>query len=234
MKFSATLPALALLAACSAEKTPEPTPTPTVTVAAPRTLVAADLDSASLGAKIAGPSGTDPAFAVMAGGEEIARVVSYVACPKGMTVCVPGELAEGTVLTYVHTITPAAAKDLPTPVPPAETASPTPVEVPPALFRMTRAAPGFQGGVGYARAEAVTALGATDAITVTLDQGQLIWRVTGGSGWKPGLPITVWWQTTAPPVRPRDAFQLELMGQTAKVRGPFPAADKPVEDAPQR
>lgn len=221
------------LAACSSERAPEPapTPTPTPTVAAPRTLIAADLDLATLGAKIEGPQGTDPEVAVMAGGKEIARIVSFVACPGGMKTCVPATLPEGTVLTYVHTIVPASVEPAGTPSPrPTGTDTALPAEVPPSLFRMTRAAPGFRGGVGYSRGEAQVALGAPDPITVTVDDGQLIWRVTAGPGWKPGAPVTVWWQTTAPPAGPQEAFQLELASDTAKVRAPFPAAeDKAVE-----
>lgn len=217
------------LAACAAEPAPEPTPT--ATIAAPRTLVAADFDPAALGAKIVGPKGPTPEFAIMAGGEEIARIKSFVACPKAMTACVPAELPEETVLTFVHTITPAAATASLTP---KATASSAPVEMPPLVFRMTRPAPGFNGAVGFALAEAEAALGAPNAIAITIDQGQLIWRVTGGTGWKPGAPVTVWWQTTEPPAGPQDAFELELGGETATARGPFPAADKAVERTPAR
>lgn len=224
------------LAACSSEPSPEPAPRPTPTVAAPRTLIAADLDLATLGAKVEGPQGTDPEFKVMAGGEEIAIVRSFVACPKGTTACVPADLPDGTVLTYVHTIVPTAVEPSGGPSPePTGTDTAVPAEVPPSLFRMTRPAPGFRGGVGYTRSEAEAALGAPDPITVTLDDGQLIWRVTAGSGWKPGAPITLWWQTTAPPAGPQEAFQLELAGDTAMARGPFPAAeDKAVERAATR
>lgn len=224
----AGIAAIALVAGCSAERAPEPSASPTVRVAAPRTLVPADFDPAIIGPKIEGPQGTDPEFAVMAGGKEIARVVSYVACPKAMTSCVPGELPEGTVLTYVHTITPAAEAEatLSPTATSSETAGATPIEVPPSLFRMTSPAPGFKGGVGFAFAEAEAALGAKDPVTATLDSGQLIWRVTDGSGWKPGAPVTVWWQTTAPPAGPQAVFRLELNGQTATVKAPFPAAEK--------
>lgn len=232
------LPLVAILAACSAGEDPAPEPTPSATVVAPRTLVAADFDPASLGPKIEGPQGTDPEFEVTSEGETIARVTSYVACPKAMTVCVPGEAPAGTVFTYVHTIVPVAAEPAPSSTEtesdlPA-TATPGPAEVAPSLFRMTLPTSGFGGGVGYGRTEAQAALGAADPMTVTLDRGQLIWRVTGGSGWKPGAPVTVWWQTTAPPAGPQEAFLLDLAGVRVPVTAPFPAADKAVEGTPSR
>ncbi len=94
---------------------------------------------------------------------------------------------------------------------------------------MTRPAPGFNAAVGFSRIEATAALGAEDALTVTLDQSQLIWRVTAGSGWAAGKPITFWWQSTRPPEKPSASYRLEYGGKTARLAAPFPAADKPVE-----
>lgn len=231
-----------LLSACSAEEEPAPEPAPTRTVAAPRTLVAADLPEA-LGAKIEGPQGTDPEYAVIADGEVVATVASYVACPPAETededpapsttssACDPETAPEGTVFTYVHTIAPVE-DEVDAEPPTAAGSSPTaaaPADASPALFRMTQPAPGFGGAVGYDLEQAEAALGARDPITVTLDNGQLIWRVTRGTGWKPGAPVTVWWQTTAPPAGPQYAFRLEMNGTSHRVRAPFPAADKAVE-----
>jgi hypothetical protein len=67
-------------------------------------------------------------------------------------------------------------------------------------------------------------LGASDAIQVSSDSGQIIWRVTEGSGWKPGMPVTFWWQSTTPPDGPADAYSLEVNGMTASAKGPFPPA----------
>lgn len=226
MKLAAAFPALTLLAACSAEKTPEPAPAPSATVAEPRTLVAADLELDSLGARMALPGAARDGFAVVVDGKDIARITSYVACPEEMTRCVPGELPQGTLLTYVHTISPPAEA---TEAPQTASSAATATAVPGALFRTTRPAPGFNGGVGYSLAEAEAALGSPDAITITLDAGELIWRVTGGEGLTPGAPLTLWWQTTVPPADdPQSAYQLELGGKTVPVSGPFPAADKAV------
>ena len=223
-----------LLAACSSEA-PEPEPTPTATVAAPRTLVAANLDREGLGAKIEGPDGTDPQSPITVDGKQVGMITSFVACPKDMTTCDPATLPAGTKLTYVYTIMPdpTAGEDLRAVAPQATNPAGT-TEMPPAYFRTTRPAPGFGGTLGYAKDEAAMALGDEDAITVTVDEGQIIWRVTGGEGWKAGKPVTVWWQSTEPPQGPQQAFEIEWNGMTAPVTAPFPASEKPVERAPKR
>ena len=219
-----------VLAACGEEPAPEPTPSAEPTVSAPRTLVAADFDPAMLGARIDGPQGPEPEAAIMAEGREIARIRSFVACPKDTTECVPGEMPEGTVYIYVHEIT--LADDLePDAVETPETEGAL-AQTSGALFRMIRPATGFNRSVGFSRAQAEAALGKVDAITVTSDESQIIWRVTGGSGWKPGERITVWWQSTVPPEGPADAYRLEVRGTTATAKGPFPPAEIPAENGP--
>lgn len=220
---------LVLVAACAAEQSPEPAPTPRATVAAPRTLVAADFDPAMLGAHVADMESTD-----VETGDGLARVSAFVACPRAMATCDPATTPEGTMFTYVVTITPQAedapeTAPPPSPSPSASEPSIEPVEVPAELVRMTRAAHGFEGAVGFSRAEAAAALGAEDALTVTLDQKQLIWRVTGGSGWQPGKPITLWWQSGRAPAKPAPAYRLEWNGKSADIAAPFPGAEKPVE-----
>ena len=210
------------LAACGEAPEPEPTPTATPTVAAPRTLVAADFDPATLGAKIVGPQGPEPEAAIMADGREIARIKSFVACPEGSSECVPADMPEGTVYTYVHEVT--LADDLEPQVRETPEADGAALEVPASLFRMTQPATGFNRSVGYSRGQAEAALGASDAIQVSSDSGQIIWRVTEGSGWKPGMPVTFWWQSTTPPDGPADAYSLEVNGMTASAKGPFPPA----------
>ena len=224
----AVIPVLALLAACSAEREPEAAPTVTPTLAAPRTLVAADFDPATLGPGVAGMERTDRDI-----GGGMGRVTAFVACPKTMTACDPATAPAGTIYTYVLTVTPADTARQPVPVPVSATdateTAVAPVEVPAELVRMTRPAPGFNAAAGFSRAEAAAALGADDALTVTIDQNQLIWRVTAGNGWSAGKPITLWWQSTTPPAKPAAAYRLEYAGKRVDIAAPFPAADKAVE-----
>lgn len=225
MRAAVALPLLFALAACG-KSDPEPLPTPTATVAAPRSLVAADLDMATLGARIVGPQGPEVKTVLSAGNREIGTMVSFVACPAGTAECIPGKMPQGTLYTYVHQVTLADAA-------PEAASEPEPgpevIEAAPTLFRTTTKAHGFTGALGYAKGEAEAALGLPDAVATTLDNGSLIWRVTEGEGWKPGTTITFWWQSTLPPAGPADNYLLEVEGNQAKARGPFPAEDKPVE-----
>ena len=215
------------LAACS-DRESEAEPTPAPTVAQPRALAAADLDFSTLGAKIVGPQGPEVETTLSAGNREIGKMVSFVACPAGTIECNPSEMPAGTIYTYVHRITLAEASD------PAQTPEDGPevVENPPTLFRMTQRAHGFNRAVGYSTAEALAALGGEDAISITSDDGHLIWRVVEGDGWTPGTTLSFWWQSTLPPAGPADAYLLEVEGNQAIAKGPFPAEEKAADDAP--
>ena len=210
------------LTACG-DREPEPAPTPTPTVAQPRALAPADLDLTTLGARIVGPQGDEVETVLSAGNREIGKMVSFVACPEGVTECVPGDLPADTIYTYVHQVTLADAPQ----VEEQPEEGPEVLESPPTLFRMTQEAHGFNRAVGYSNAQALEALGNEDAISITSDGGRLIWRVTQGEGWKPGSTITFWWQSTLPPAGPADAYLLEIDGNQAKAKGPFPAEEKP-------
>ena len=223
MKRLALLAAPFALAACGTSE-PEPAPSPTPTPAQPRTLVGADLDLSLLGAKIVGPQGPEVETVLSAGNREIGTMVSFVACPEGTTECIPGNMPEGTIYTYVHSVTLAEATADEPEAAPSE--GPEVVESPPTLFRTTAKAHGFNAAVGYAKAQAQATLGSEDAISITSDDGQLIWRVVDGSGWKPGTTLTFWWQSTLAPDGPADAYLLEVEGNQAVARGPFPAMKK--------
>ena len=211
------------LAACS-QGEPEPKPTPTPTVAQPRTLAAADLDLETLGAKIVGPQGPEVETVLSAGNRELGKMVSFVACPKGTEECKPGEMPEGTIYTYVHQVT--LADEVEGEPEAQATDGPEIVENPPTLFRMTENAHGFNRAVGYSVAQALEALGSEDAISITVDDGRLIWRVVQGDGWKPGSTLTFWWQSTLPPAGPADAYLLEIEGNQTVAKGPFPKPEE--------
>ena len=216
------------LAACGPGD-PEPAPSPTPTPAQPRTLVAADLDLSTLGAKIVGPQGPEVSTVLSAGSSQIAEMVSFVACPEGVAVCEPGQMPKGTIYTYVHQVTLAAINGEEEA---AEGEGPEVVESPPTLFRTTERVHGFNAAVGYSNAQALAALGNEDAISISSDDGQLIWRVVEGDGWQPGATLTFWWQSTLPPAGPADAYLLEIEGNQAIARGPFPAEEKAAPGAP--
>ncbi|MBT8427497.1 MAG: hypothetical protein KJO02_05655, partial [Erythrobacter sp.] len=138
--------------------------------------------------------------------------------------CKPGELPEDTIYTYVHQVT--LSDDLAASEEPES--GPEVVESPPTLFRTTQKAHGFTRAVGYSNAQALEALGGEDAISITSDDGHIIWRVVEGDGWKAGTTISFWWQSTLPPAGPADAYLLEVEGNQAIAKGPFPAEEKPV------
>ena len=223
------LSALMLLAACSAEKAPEPQPTPAPTRAEPRTLIPADLDPEADGLRVKGTGITD----ALIGSEKapIARYDAFVLCAdEAIAVCDPELLPADTVYTYMLTITPLAPASVSSPAPTRdESGADNLVQsvAPAELVRTLRPVPEFKGEVGFAMAQAAAALGGDDALSVTLDENRLVWRVTRGS-WKPGLPITVWWRSARPPAKPAPAYRLELGGKSVNVTAPFPA-DKPVE-----
>ena len=217
MRLAAAALACVLLVGCgSPEPEAEPSPTPSATPDKPKTLVPADLGALVLGARIEGPQGPEVTGTFTVDGETLAEVVSYVACPEGVTSFDPAELPEDTVYTYVHRVTPAEG---------VESA---------AVFRTARRAPGFANGVGFDRHEADSALGTGGKIDVSADNGALVWRVIGGDGWKAGETITFYWQSTIPPEGPAEAYQFEADGSIGLGRGPFPPREKPVDEAGAR
>ncbi|MDG6079586.1 hypothetical protein E3U23_10305 [Erythrobacter litoralis] len=219
MKPVALLFALVFFVAACGGSEPEPAPTPTPTVAQPRTLVAADLDLSTLGAKIVGPEGSEVETLLADAGGQIGTMTSYVACPEGTSECNPATLPDGTLYTYVHRITLTEQPDA------QPTSGPAAIEAPPTLFRTTEPVSGFDGAIGYRRAEAEAALGASDAISVSVEAGRLTWRVTQGT-WKPDSTITFWWRSTVPPQSPAENYLFEIDGNQVGATGPFPPLEK--------
>ena len=149
-------------------------------------------------------------------GREIARIVSYVACPapaedaEGLQefaeTCDPAQQAEGAIYTYVHRITPAER-----------------AEGPLLSFRSTLRAHGFANTIGFDRRQAEAALGEDYQIGVQIENGALIWRIESGDGWDAGEEITVFWQGTIPPAGPAENFEVETSNGRLRATGPFPA-----------
>ena len=226
--FAVGLAALSL-AGCSGEPDePAPTPTPEQSATAdapsePRTLVAADLGEMQLGARIEGPVGPEVEASVIASGRSIGDIVSYVACPEEYDTCAPDDLPEGTVYTYVLTVTPGVDKpnDPPfiRPVGLDEVKAAT-------VFSTVRQASGFTGAIGYDFKQATEALGPDGIIRVQDDNGTLVWRVVGGDGWQTGEPITFFWQSTLPPDGAAEAYSLRADEKIAMASGPFPPKEE--------
>ena len=69
-------------------------------------------------------------------------------------------------------------------------------------FRMVMPAHGFTGNAGYAKSEALAAIGAKADVVVSCDNGGLVWTVSAGDGgnqWEQKEPLTFYWQSTLPP-----------------------------------
>lgn len=222
-----------LLGACGSPEEAAPEPPPAAMIAAPRTLIAADFDPAMLGARIVGPQGPQVESTLTPDGHEFGEMTSFVTCPAETEICDPGNMPDDTLYTYVHRVTLSQTSQGDAPEEQSTKSDPRPamVEAGATLFRTTRAATGFNGSIGYSKAEAEAALGSREAITVSSDAGQLIWRVTSGEGWKPGSMITFYWKSTVPPEGPAEAYLLEVDGTSAAANGPFPPEEAPASAA---
>ena len=213
----------AVLAACAGEpEDTEPSPTPSVAADAPsdpRTLVAADFGELELGARIEGAVGPEVEASIIVDGRSIGDIVSYVACPAGVEECDPDELPDDTVYTYVHIVRPGV--DDPNDPPFMRPVGLDEVEAA-TLFATVREARGFNGAIGFDRAQVEEALGPDGTIRVQDDNGTLAWRVVGGDGWQTGEAITFFWQSTLPPAGPDEAYTLRADEKIAMASGPFP------------
>ncbi|MDF1834779.1 MAG: hypothetical protein P1U62_07845 [Alteraurantiacibacter sp. bin_em_oilr2.035] len=221
--FSLAAAAPLLLGACSSEQEPAPKTRAERSPATmgQRTLVAAGLSAQSLGPKIVGPQGPEVSSEISFEGQPVARMVSYVACPApaegeaAAEECVPADMPASTIYTYVHRITSTGAD----------------TEAQPFAFRTTRPASGFAKVIGYDRLQAESTLGHDYTIGVAEDAGLLIWRIEAGNGWDKGEELTFFWQSTIPPAGPAEAFEVQSNSGTADLTGPFPAPEKPAEEA---
>lgn len=236
------LAALAALAACSSEPSQREVQDQEVTdlnhVAAPgeaeakaKQLPAGDFTEFTLGGHIGGgkAEGTTTAMTNSAG--SFADLRSFVACPKGMATCDPKTAPAGTVYTYVLVVYPGGDNSARKGTGAHNTAS----DIERATsFRMTMPAHGFTGNAGYAKPEALAAIGPKADVVITCDAGKLIWTVSAGDGgnqWEQKEPLTFYWQSTLPPAGNRPAYAFDADSTTAVGSGPYPAAREGAKNA---
>ncbi|GGA04956.1 hypothetical protein GCM10010923_13150 [Blastomonas marina] len=190
--------------------------------AAAAALEAGDFANLELGAKIVGPQGPEVKTTLSNDAGIFADITSYVACPAEMSTCDPATAPRGTVYTYVHIVYPGEDNDPTTGA--GDGADSSDVERA-TLFRMNRPATGFTGTAGYAKAEALAAIGEKADIVITCDDGALAWTISAGDGgnqWEASEPLTFYWQSTVPPAGPASAYAIDADGIRATGDGPYP------------
>ena len=183
-----------------------------------------DFDSLVLGAKIVGPVGPDVNSSVIAEIEGELRSVgdfqSSVYCPAGVSPCVPGSNAPGTIYTYAHTVTPGTDQpnsgNLPQPDPVTGNEF---SEF--AIFQTGFTPNGFTGVAGYSFSDAQAAGVEFFLDTLDDDGGKLSWSITD-AGWDKDETITFFWQTTAAPVGPDGVYEVTDDIDFATAAGPRP------------
>jgi hypothetical protein len=237
------LSALAIaLAGCSAEPTPSEVRDQEVTdlnradttseaVAKAKAMPAGDFTELRLGAHLGGGKAEGVTTAMTNDAGSFADLRSFVACPAGMAACDPATAPAGTVYTYVLVVYPggdnAAAKGVGS----QNTASD--IERATSL-RMTMPAHGFTGNAGYAKPEALAAIGPKADVVVTCDAGKIVWTVSAGDGgnqWEQKEPLTFYWQSTLPPAGTAKAYAFGADSTEAVGSGPYPAATEGVANA---
>ena len=225
-----TASALALaLSGCSDDPTPREVKDQEVTdlnsantdgkaYAQAKALPAGDLTEFTLGGRI----GEKTAAMTNASGS-YADLRSFVACPRGMDPCDPRTAPAGTVYTYVLVVYPGGDNDEDKGIGAGNTASDIERAT---AFRMTMPAHGFTGNAGYAKPEALAAIGPKADVVVTCDAGKLIWTVSAGDGgnqWEQKEPLTFYWQSTLPPAGSAEAYAFEADSTVAAGSGAYPA-----------
>ncbi len=234
--FAASTLALAL-AACSDDPTPREVQDQEVTdlnrtgsdsaaVAKAKSMPAGDLTEFTLGGRIG-----EKTVAMTNSAGSFADLRSFVACPKGMDPCDPATAPAGTVYTYVMVVYPGGDNDDSTGIGSNNTASDIERAT---AFRMTMPAHGFTGKAGYAKPEALAAIGPKADVVVSCDAGKIVWTVSAGDGgnqWEQKEPLTFYWQSTLPPAGSANAYAFLADSTEATGSGAYPAAREGVANA---
>ena len=238
MRIFATASALALvLAACSQDPSAREVQDQEVTdlntantdgkaYAKAKSLPAGDMTEFTLGGHIG-----EKTTAMSNSAGNFADMRGYVACPKGIDRCDPRAAPAGTVFTYVFVVYPGGDNDDDSGIGAGNTASDIERGT---AFRMTMPAHGFTGKAGYAKPEALAAIGPKADVVITCDAGKIVWTVSAGDGgnqWEQKEPLTFYWQSTLPPAGAAKAYAFDADGTTAVASGPYPAPREGVANA---
>jgi hypothetical protein len=194
--------------------------------AAAKALPAGDLTEFTLGGRI-----EEKTQAMRNSAGNFADLRSFVACPKGMDPCNPKTAPAGTVYTYVMVVYPGGDNDDDTGIGPGNTASDIERAT---AFRMVMPAHGFTGNAGYAKPEALAAIGRKADVVVSCDAGKIVWTVSAGDGgnqWEQKEPLTFYWQSTLPPAGLAKAYAFDADSTEAVGSGLYPAAKQGVANA---
>ncbi|GGD92322.1 hypothetical protein GCM10011515_10020 [Tsuneonella deserti] len=195
-------------------------------VAKAKALPAGDLTEFTLGGRIG-----EKTVAMTNAAGSFADLRSFVACPKGMDPCDPKIAPAGTVYTYVMVVYPGGDNDEDTGIGAHNTASDIERAT---AFRMTMPAHGFTGKAGYAKPEALAAIGPKADVVVSCDAGRIVWTVSAGDGgnqWEQKEPLTFYWQSTLPPAGTAKAYAFDADSTEAIGMGFYPAAREGVANA---
>lgn len=200
-------------------------------IAKAKALPAGDFTEFTLGGHVGGgkAEGTTAAMTNSAG--SFADLRSFVACPKEMATCDPRTAPAGTVYTYVLVVYPGGDNSARKGTGAHNTVSDIERAT---AFRMTMPAHGFTGKAGYAKPEALAAIGPKADVVVSCDAGKIVWTVSAGDGgnqWEQKEPLTFYWQSTLPPSGSAKAYAFDADSTTATGSGPYPAAKQGVANA---
>lgn len=191
-----------------------------------KALPAGDLTELRLGGRFG-----ERTAAMANGSGSFADLRGYVACPQGMDRCDPKRAPAGTVFTYVLVVYPGGDNDEDTGIGANNTASDIERAT---AFRMVMPAHGFTGSAGYAKPEALAAIGPKADVVITCDNGGLVWTVSAGDGgnqWEQKEPLTFYWQSTLPPAGNSPAYVFDADSTFSTGSGPYPAAKEGAKNA---
>ena len=195
-------------------------------IAKAKAIPAGDFTEFTLGGRIG-----EKTVAMTNSAGSFADLRSFVACPKGVDPCNPETAPEETVYTYVMVVYPGGDNDDGTGIGSKNTASDIERAT---AFRMTMPAHGFTGKAGYAKPEALAAIGPKADVVVTCDAGKIVWTVSAGDGgdqWEQKEPLTFYWQSVLPPADTAKAYAFDADSTVATGSGAYPAAKEGVANA---